>query len=295
MAKTRTIPLVLVCLYEVGVRLKQTSLLLRRHTSPSAGGVAGVRQALTLLCIAFDSLFAAAPMAAWKRKVEATLEGAEQDYEVFTRSEEDFDQPLSVVTGRVQELTRLAQHCADLAAVTHPGAADWLRLGQEVVRDWHDADQSTAALEGLLGVVGVEHRRLLPDVDETRFPDDFLDLHEEFQDWHAVEAGLKALRHDAASPKTATSPTSLVGAWCHKEDETPPAEYPHGPLRGTLKALGKAAHPQGRGDSRYLEKLQQKKRVWVKKITGHHYEMYFATQGDYERAAKKLAAQGGAK
>src|SRR3954469_24979413 len=76
--KARAIPLVLVSVYEVGVRLKQSLLLLGANESPSAGGVAAVRQALTLLRVAFARLLASEPLAGWRTKVEATLGGAEQ-------------------------------------------------------------------------------------------------------------------------------------------------------------------------------------------------------------------------
>src|SRR5437588_7843364 len=116
----RAIPLALVSVYEVGVRLKQTLLLLRANESPSARGVAAVRQALTLLRIAFTRLLAAEPLAGWRNKVEATLGGAEREWEWFGRSEEDFDKPWSLVVGRIDELVLIAEHCAEVMVAAHP-------------------------------------------------------------------------------------------------------------------------------------------------------------------------------
>src|SRR3954471_10305947 len=115
----RAVPLALVSVYEVGVRLQQALLLLGANESPSARGMAAVRQALTLLRVAFARLLAATPLAGWRNKVEATLDGAERDWEWFGRCEEDFDKPWSLVVGRVNELVGVAEHSADPLAVDH--------------------------------------------------------------------------------------------------------------------------------------------------------------------------------
>jgi hypothetical protein len=273
-------------LYEVGIRLKQTLLLIGRNSSPHERGVAGVRQALTLLRVAFTRLLAHETLTDWRDKAKDILDGADRDWEGFSQAEEDFDRPLSVVRGRIDELETIAAFCADALAPASPKATAWLNLGREIITDWRKRDGDRTRLVGLLASVGVQEDQLLPSTADI----EDLHLHEEFEEWRAAEAGLRALRQQTSPSPASKASRPEETPWFHSGAETQPADYPHGPLEGTQKDLAQAMHPESKRDRRYLKGEAEKGTVWVQKRTGQHFLVYFKESGRYEKARLNLAA-----
>jgi hypothetical protein len=71
--------------------------------------------------------------------------------------------------------------------------------------------------------------------------------------------------------------------------QPPQAYYGADYLEGSLKALSLALHTDSKtGDRKVVKRAVMNDQVWVKRISGHAWHMFFHTQGDLERGRGKM-------
>jgi hypothetical protein len=77
---------------------------------------------------------------------------------------------------------------------------------------------------------------------------------------------------------------------CHTVDETPTAEFKFGPIQGTLTSLAKSLCPsfECEPDRRAVKRLADRRAIWVQKISGQCYKVYFKDQKTYAEANAAL-------
>ena len=78
--------------------------------------------------------------------------------------------------------------------------------------------------------------------------------------------------------------------WFHTQDENRPSRYAHGPVAGSLKQLAAAICPSFnyRRDPRSLKLLGRKGPIWIEKVSGHSYKVFFEDQKLFAEANFKL-------
>lgn len=100
-------------------------------------------------------------------------------------------------------------------------------------------------------------------------------------------------RDGEASTNSAISDESAGEKWdYHRAEEDPPATwYVSEPLRGTLDELSMAFSTRSGPDARRVRRAATNKRVWVRRLPGHEWEMFFRNEKDYKVAASRLEEQ----
>jgi hypothetical protein len=65
--------------------------------------------------------------------------------------------------------------------------------------------------------------------------------------------------------------------WCHARQEAVPPEFPKGPITGTLEYLATLICVQYHraSDPRGLKQLAVQREIWIQKLTGQCYKVYF--------------------
>jgi len=77
------------------------------------------------------------------------------------------------------------------------------------------------------------------------------------------------------------------GDWCHGAGEEPPPSYPFGPLEGSQKELSSWLFSDGKLEPRRLHTKARHRAIWVRKVFGRRYEVWFNNQVDHEGAHRR--------
>jgi hypothetical protein len=284
----------LVSLYELGVRLRQAQVLIEEKKDVSNARAASVPQALLLLGMAFERLFAATDkVASWKARTESSMETARNVWDGRLAWTDNLAEPAQVIATHVQELALIARHCAESLAGEFAQAKDWLRLGTQIV-DAVGPDSlpdDKLAVNQHLAKIGVDRKQFLPEPDGELFSVAFPDLDMDFGQWVEIEVGLSMLRTAQAETSSVVhAEEPITDEWTHAVSEPMPEAFkPNGPLEGTQKELSAAMHPAAKSDARYLKQEARKGHIWVQKVSVQFYRVFFENQGLWEKAREKLA------
>jgi hypothetical protein len=82
------------------------------------------------------------------------------------------------------------------------------------------------------------------------------------------------------------APGTQEGTWFHGEAEKVPNEYAHGPVIGSLKELARMICPSFgyKADRRGVIRLASSGQIWVQKISGQSYKVFFKEKNEYAEA-----------
>jgi hypothetical protein len=105
---------------------------------------------------------------------------------------------------------------------------------------------------------------------------------------HASNTEASVLERDSPTP-TGPADSASEGAWYHNE-KPPQHEFEYGPLVGKLKELADAIRPRtpgGEPNVRQLKALARKGLIWMFKVSGQCYYVWFKDRGIYETAQRR--------